>query len=67
MVQLICSVNRVICGPVSAGLIPFVRVRSKEVRPPNRKGIPVLAGRLGLNTTETTGKTSPTDLLISRS
>ena len=56
--KLIRSVNKVICRPVSAGLIPFVRVRSEEVRPPDRKGIPALAGRLGRNTTETTGKTT---------
>ena len=56
--QLICSVHSVICGPVSAGLIPFVRVQSEKGRPPNRKGIPALAGRLGLSTTETTGKTT---------
>ena len=56
--QLIRSINKVICGPVWAGLVPFVRVRSEEVRPPDRKGVPALAGRLGRNTTETTGKTS---------
>ena len=56
---VICVVNRVIRGPVSARPhTAFVRVRSVEVRPPIRKGIPALAGKLGLGTTETTGKTT---------
>ena len=57
--QVIRVKNRVICEPVSAGLIPhLLRVRIVEVRPNNRKGIPALAGYLGLISTATTGKTS---------
>ena len=56
--QVICVVNRVICGPVSAGLIPhLLRVQRVEVEPHNHKGIPALAGYIGQNGTETTGKT----------
>ena len=53
---LTCVWYKVICEPVSAGLLPREIVRNVGARP-NRKGIPSLAGYWGITVTESAGKT----------